>query len=106
MRRQCLRMRRGYSLVASIVIISLLFVTTASLFQLASLTTRVTLRRKQGGQALNLALAGMEEAAGQLKGSGSYSGFENRPLGTGAVTVRVTIPASEPLRRVVTSTAT
>jgi len=99
-------MRRGYSLPASIMIISLLFVAIGSLFQLANGASRVTLRRKQGAQALNLAMAGMEEAVGALRGNGGFSGFDNRPLGAGTVTVRVAIPAGAPLRRVVTSTAT
>lgn len=98
--------RRGYSLPASMAIISLLFITIASLFQLASASTRVTLRRKQGAQALNLAIAGLEDAGGQLRGNGGFIGFTDRPLGTGAVTVQVVTPAGQPLRRVVTSTAT
>lgn len=98
------RARRGYALLTSMVVITLLVVTTASLFSMATTSQRVTLRRKQGAQALNLAIAGLDEAVAQLKGSGAYTGFANRALGNGLVTVAVTIPPSDPLRRIVTST--
>lgn len=96
--------RRGYALLTSLVVITLLVVASASLFTMATTSQRVTLRRKQGAQALNLAMAGLDEAVAQLKGSAAYTGFANRALGNGLVTVAVTTPPSEPLRRIVTST--
>src|SRR5438552_14093859 len=103
MKRRTRAGRRGFSLITSLIFISLLAVVGASLLGLVSTNSRVTLRRKQNAEALNLAQAGADEAVSQLKNNSSYSGFTNRSLGAGAVTITVTTPSGQPNRRVVTS---
>ena len=55
MKRRTTTRRRGFSLLTSLIFISLFAVVGASLLGLASTSSRVTLRRKQSAQALNLA---------------------------------------------------
>jgi len=88
----------------SLITLLLLSVVGTSLLSLAGSNLRLSRRRTENAQATQLALGGMDEAIAELRGNQNYSGFSNRSLGFGSVTVTVTAPAGQPLQRVVEST--
>jgi hypothetical protein len=96
--------RRGYALILSLITALLLSVVGASLLTMAGTNLRLSHRRTESAQALQLALGGMDEGIAELRGNTTYTGFSNRSLGPGAVTVTITTPAGQPLQRVVEST--
>jgi hypothetical protein len=99
------RQRRGYSLLTSMIFILLLMIMGSSLFAMANAASRLALRRRQGAQALHLAIGVVDDAIAAYEASGSFSTFSNRALGAGTVTVTVTTPSGQPDRRTITGTA-
>jgi hypothetical protein len=97
--------RRGYSLVASMIFLSLLALMGSSLFAMANASSRVALRRKQNAQALQLAMGVVDDAIAAYEETSTFTTFSNRALGAGTVTVTVTTPTGQPDRRTITGTA-
>lgn len=100
------RPRRGYVLVFALVTIGLLVVLGGALLAMANTSYRTAYRRIENAQALNLAMGGMDEAVARLELNKSYTGFADRTLGGGTVTVTVTTPSGVNSRRVIVSTGT
>ena len=72
-----------------------------SLAGMAAVSSRVTVHRRDASIARNLAMAGIDETAAQLKTNGNWTGQGTRTLGGGTMAVSVSTPTGVPTRRVV-----
>ncbi len=100
------RRRRGYSLVLVTVMITYMALLGLSLAGLAAVSGRAASHRRDGSGARNLAMAGIDEAGSQLKQSANWTGFTDRSLGNGTLSVSVTTPSGQSTQRVVVATGT
>lgn len=105
-RRRRSRGRRGYALVTSLILMSILATVGAAMFAMADAARRITQSRRMNAEALSIAMGGLDYVCEQLVENDAYEGLEKRSLGNGTVSVTVTTPAGFDDRRIVTSTGT
>jgi hypothetical protein len=87
--RTTVRTRRGYALV-SVMLLTGIFLTMAlAMIGMASTSRRLAIRRSVSAQALNLAMGAADDAVLSLKTTPSFTGYGNRSLGPGSVSVSV-----------------
>jgi hypothetical protein len=98
--------RRGWALLTSLFMVSILVVLSMALFALASSSIRMTARREESAEAMNLAMGGLDYAAVRLQEDPTYSGHGAVPLGTGTLELQIVTPTGNSNRRVVTATGT
>lgn len=98
--------RRGYALVTSLATITLFMIVGTSMLGLASTNVRTAIRRQEAAQALNLAMGALDHATAALEADPTYTGFTDRALGPGRVSVSVTTPPGQPMRRIVVASGT